>query len=238
MSNNWRRLWSDKRLDGDAPTITKLIELVGWKSETGGLPAEDWLDYIDYVMERLTLKPGENVLEVGCGPGGFLLPLYQQGYSVSGIDYSESLLQICRELMPNGSFRVAEANSLPFDDQAFDVIISNSVFHYFFDHQYTESVIREIVRCLKRGGRGAVLDLNDAAKCNEFMAQRYARYGGRKEYNRQNSNLPQLFYDKHWLIDLGQKYGLSGYVDEQQIRNYLNSTYRFNYFFERRTSQL
>ena len=233
MSNSWHQLWNDKRLGGAAPTLARVLEMVGWKSESGDLPVENWLEFVTLVAEKVFLQPGEKILEVGCGPGGFLLPLYQQGYAVAGIDYAESLLEICREMMPNGTFLAVEARSLQFEDQAFDVIISTSVFHYFDDHEYAESVVREISRCLRKGGRGAILDLNDAAKREEFMEQRYAHCGSREEYERQNSGLPQLFYDKQWFISLGEKYGLSGYIEEQRIDNYRNNAYRFNYFFEK-----
>ena len=232
MSNNWRQVWNHKCLDED-PSLSTLLEMVGWKSETGALPVEIWLDFVALVTKKVRLRPGENVLEVGCGPGGFLLPIYQQGYAVSGIDYSENLLVICHEVMPNGVFVVAEAKSIPFEDHAFDIITSTSVFNYFDDHDYAESVVREISRCLRKGGRGAILDLNDNAKRDEFMGQRYARFGGREDYEHQYRNLSQLFFDRQWIIDLGQEYGLSGYDEEQRIDGYRNNAFRFNYFFEK-----
>jgi len=233
MGNHWQELWRRKALGDDRPTLAKLIEMVGWKTAEGGLSVDDWLGFVAFVSDKVGLREGDEILEVGCGPGGFLLPLRDQGFRVAGIDYSDSLVAICREVMPEGRFEVAEANALPFDDMSFDVITSNSVFHYFPDHTYTEGVVREMARCLKPGGRGAVLDLNDAAKQEAFMAQRYARYGGPEEYERQNQDLPQLFYDKQWFIDIGKQYGLDGYVEDQQIENYWNSAYRFNYFFEK-----
>lgn len=233
MSNSWHQLWKNKRLDADAPTLPRLLEMVGWKTQTGGLPVEDWLGFVTYVTEKVNLRPGQRVLEVGCGPGGFLLPLYQQGYAVSGIDYSKTLLEISHKVMPNGIFLAAEANALPFEDQAFDIVFSTSVFQYFDDYDYVDSVVREISRCLRKGGRGALLDLNDAAKRDLFMDRRYARIGDREEYARQYKNLSQLFFDKQWIVDLGRKKGLSGYNEEQCIEKYWNNEFRFNYFFRK-----
>jgi len=230
MGNNWHQLWRNKQLDGNNATLSNLIEMVGWKSQSGGLSVEDWLDFIAFITNKINLQPGTEVLEVGCGPGGFLYPLYEQNYSVSGVDYSEILIDICRSIMPDATFAVDEANALPFDDEQFDAIISNSVFHYFEDHDYTEKVVSEVARCLKKGGHGAIIDLNDAEKQDDFMQQ---RYGNKEEYIRKNSNLPQLFYEKGWLVETGRKYGLSGYVEDQKINNYQNSAYRFNYFFEK-----
>lgn len=234
MGNRWQNLWQEKGLDGEVPTLTKLIGMVGWKTDEGDLPVEEWLNFVDRTCDKLKINPGDAILEVGCGPGGFLLPFYQNDYRVSGIDYSASLIEICKQVMPNGVFHTTQANRLPFADAQFDVVLSNSVCHYFPDHDYAEAVLKEISRCLAQGGRGAILDANDAAKEAAFMAHRYERFGGKESYEKLNSELPQLFYDKEWFIETGLKYGLAGYTEDQNIDWYRNSQYRFNYFFEKK----
>lgn len=234
MANKWQELWQNKKLDNETPTLAKLIAMVGWKTDKGDLSPEAWLDFIAGFSGKLAIEPGDAILEVGCGPGGLLLPFYQRGHPVSGIDYSESLVEICREVMPDGEFHAAQASQLPFADGRFDIILSNSVCHYFPDHAYAEAVLKEMARCLAPSGRGAILDANDAAKQDAFMEHRYARYGGKEEYEKQNSELPQLFYTKEWFVATGEKYGLSGYTEDQNIADYYNSKFRFNYFFAKR----
>lgn len=234
MGNRWQNLWQEKCLNGEVPTLTKLIGMVGWKTDEGDLPIEEWLKFVERTSDKLKIEPGDAILEVGCGPGGFLLPFYQENYRVFGIDYSESLIEICKQVMPNGVFHTCEANQLPFEDAQFDVILSNSVCHYFPDHGYAEAVLGEMSRCLARGGRGAILDANDASKETAFMVHRHERFGGKESYDKLNSELPQLFYDKAWFIATGLKYGLTGYTEDQDIDWYRNSPYRFNYFFEKK----
>lgn len=233
MSNKWQKLWQEKRLDDDIPSLGTLIAMVGWKSDEGDLSTAAWLDFVDQLRIRLDIGEQDRMLEVGCGPGGLLLPFYQAGISVCGIDYSESLIGICRRVMPKATFHHAEANRMPFAAGQFDVIVSNSVCHYFPDHAYAEGVLAETARCLAPGGRGAILDANDLAFRDEFMEHRYARFGGREEYERQNSELPQLFYAREWMLETGRKYGLMGVTEGQDIPGYRNSRYRFNYFFHR-----
>jgi ubiquinone/menaquinone biosynthesis C-methylase UbiE len=233
MSNKWHALWQDKRVDDDVPDLGTLIAMVGWKADDGDLSTDVWLAFVDGLCRRLAIDPGTRVLEVGCGPGGLLLPLYRRGVPVWGIDYSESLIEICRRVMPAGHFHTGEANRMPYADAQFEVIVSNSVCHYFPDHAYAERVLAEMARCLAPGGRGAILDANDQAMQAEFMAHRYARFGGREEYERQNSDLPQLFYARDWMLETGRKYGLEGVTEDQHIPGYRNSRYRFNYFFTR-----
>jgi SAM-dependent methyltransferase len=233
MGNAWQALWQNKTLDGEPPTLATLIAMVGWKTEEGDLPEATWREFVAGVCRQLHIAPGDAVLEVGCGPGGMLLPLYEQGCRVAGIDYSESLIAICRQVMPEGVFHAGEAKRLPFADGAFDAIFSNSVCHYFPDHAYTEAVLAEIARCLAPGGRGAILDANDAARREAFMEQRYARFGGKEAYERQNGELPQLFYARDWFVATGARYGLAGRTEDQHIPGYRNSRYRFNYFFSK-----
>lgn len=233
MANEWQALWENKKLNGEKPTLAKLIEMVGWKTDSGVLTENTWMEFIGFVADKLEIKPNQNIMEVGCGPGGFLLPFYEKGYAVTGLDYSESLINICIEVMPNGHFEAGEANDIPFDDEQFDVITCNSVCHYFLDYNYAEKVLAEIARVLKPGGVGTVLDANDIEKESEFMQHRYSRFGGKEEYEKQNNMLPQMFYSKKWFLDTGEKYGLSGKIEDQNIEWYPNSQYRFNYYFSK-----
>jgi len=233
MENKWQELWKNKQLENETPSLEELIAMVGWYSNEGGLPKENWLEFIDSVVKKLSIEQSDKLLEVGCGSGGYLLPFYEKDFDVSGIDYSGSLIEICKKVMPNGKFEECEAKNLSFESDNFDVITSNSVFHYFQDHDYTKEVIKEMARCLKVGGRGAILDLNDLSKEDAFMQHRYERFGGKEEYEKQNKELPQLFYDKQWILDVGEEFGLEGYVEDQNISWYRNSIYRFNYFFKK-----
>jgi SAM-dependent methyltransferase len=231
MTNKWQELWENKKLSTEKPDLATLISMVGWKTLDGDLSEEQWLEFVEFVAEKLAISKTDRIFEIGCGPGGFLLPFYQKGNAITGLDYSESLIDICRQIMPNGDFHYGEANHLPYPDQSFDVIFSNSVCHYFPDHEYTKQVLGEISRCMKPGGRGAILDANDASKQDAFMQHRHDRFGGKEEYDRQNQSLPQLFYEKDWFINTGAQYDLIGYTEDQAIAWYRNTPYRFNYFF-------
>ncbi len=231
MTNNWHELWKNKKLSTEKPNLATLISMVGWKTQDGDLSEQQWLEFVDFVADKLSIANNDKIFEIGCGPGGFLLPFYQKNHAITGLDYSESLIDICRRIMPKGDFHHGEANQLPFPDQSFDVIFSNSVCHYFPDHDYAKQVLSEISRCLKPGGRGAILDANDAGKKDAFIQHRYDRFGGKAEHDKQNQGLPQLFYAKDWFIDIGAQHGLIGYTEDQSIDWYRNTPFRFNYFF-------
>ena len=72
----------------------------------------DWLD----------LREGQKALDVGCGPGALTEVLADRlgAASVTGVDPSEPFVEAARERLPGVTVVQASAESLPFDDGAFD----------------------------------------------------------------------------------------------------------------------
>ncbi len=75
-------------------------------------------------LDRLRLKPGETVLEVGCGRGEFLKRMMVE-YKIkgTGIDVSTQSIQAAKKFGP-GEFLVGEARKLPFNNNYFDAVVS------------------------------------------------------------------------------------------------------------------
>lgn len=102
------------------------------------------------------LKQGDDVLDVGCGPGTISLDVARAVTPgrVVGFDRVEHRIAAARALAveqscQNASFESGDANELPFDDNTFDVVFSHTVLHYFWD---PERALREQKRVLKAGG--------------------------------------------------------------------------------------
>jgi ubiquinone/menaquinone biosynthesis C-methylase UbiE len=115
------------------------------------------------IVERAGIKPGERVLDVGCGTGGQTLPAAEVTGpgNVAGIDPSPDMLERAREKAAKKrldiDFRGAAIEKLPFDDQQFDVVLSS-----FMLHHLPKDVMRrgfgEIYRVLKPDGRLLAVD--------------------------------------------------------------------------------
>jgi ubiquinone/menaquinone biosynthesis C-methylase UbiE len=96
------------------------------------------------------------VLEVGCGSGFFLLNLHQAGVigEAHCTDISEGMVEVCvangRRLGIEVYGRVADAEALPYDDGAFDLVLGHAVVHHVPD---LETAFKEFARVLRPGGR-------------------------------------------------------------------------------------
>lgn len=73
---------------------------------------------------------GKRLLDIGCGAGALARSLSDQGARVTGVDPNAEALALAREAVPEGTFRPAGAEALPFEENAFDgAIFLNSLHH-------------------------------------------------------------------------------------------------------------
>ena len=105
------------------------------------------------------MKPGDRVLDFGCGNGrlaGFLQNNYGE---YVGVDVSQKLINIARDNNRELSSRVkflkinSKHSKLPFEDNYFDVIFSIAVFHHFPTKEYRLKAAKELHRVLKPNGK-------------------------------------------------------------------------------------
>jgi trans-aconitate methyltransferase len=99
------------------------------------------------VLGWLDPKPGERILDLGCGDGALTARLVAAGAAVIGVDSSEALL---REARGRGlDVRLMDAQALDFD-AAFDAVFSNAALHWM---PRAEAVLGGVARGLVPGGR-------------------------------------------------------------------------------------
>ena len=111
-----------------------------------------------------SIHQGEDILDIGCGAGfdAFVAARMTgpQG-RVIGIDVTEEMIEKANgNLILLGlnkvSFEKGDAEALPFEDQIFDVVISNGAFNLVFSK---EKALEEAFRVLRPGGRFMIADM-------------------------------------------------------------------------------
>jgi SAM-dependent methyltransferase len=148
------------------PTGRAWAEDLGYPDELSQVP--------DFVAESFAgvanpwvhgrLEPGKRVLDIGSGAGmDSLIAALMVGPegSVTGVDMTPEMIENARkgaaELdLNNVTFVEGEAETLPFDDSSFDVVISNGVIDLIPDK---DAVFGEIYRVLVPGGRVQIADV-------------------------------------------------------------------------------
>ena len=102
------------------------------------------------------VAPGEAVLDVGCGTGVVAVTAARAGARVSGLDLTPELIAVARDNAALAGVQVdlreGDAEALPFEDGAFDVVLSQ------FGHMFAprpDVTLSEMRRVLKPGGRVA-----------------------------------------------------------------------------------
>ena len=105
------------------------------------------------MLDEGNVDSGTRFFDAGCGGGGASLLAAQRGSIVSGLDAAATLIEVAKERVPDGDFRVGDIQELPFDDQTFDAVIAASSLQYSEDRVAT---LREMKRVTARGGRVVV----------------------------------------------------------------------------------
>ncbi|MEG6339264.1 class I SAM-dependent methyltransferase [Enterobacter hormaechei] len=111
--------------------------------------------------ERLAAFPDAHVLDLGCGAGHASFTAAEQVAQVTAYDLSSQMLDVVAEAakakgLNNVTTRQGYAESLPFEDASFEVVISRYSAHHWHD---VGQALREVKRVLKPGGIFVIMDV-------------------------------------------------------------------------------
>jgi ubiquinone/menaquinone biosynthesis C-methylase UbiE len=109
------------------------------------------------MLKRASAQRFERALDVGCGEGRFCQMLRAKGIPVVGIDPTEELLATARRRDERGEYQIARAESLPFPDASFDLVVS---YLTLIDIADFRTALKETVRVLTPKGALLIANLN------------------------------------------------------------------------------
>src|SRR3954447_13061740 len=144
-----------------------------------GLRARDWSETesqmrpsYELAIKRAGLRPGQTVLDAGCGSGAFLRVAADHGAVLSGIDASEALLAIARERVPDAGLSLGDLQHLPYADDTFDAVTG---FCSFFFADDMVAALREAGRVAKPGAPVVIQVWGAHERCDLEAMKRVAR---------------------------------------------------------------
>jgi ubiquinone/menaquinone biosynthesis C-methylase UbiE len=110
------------------------------------------------IVKKLNMSESSSVLDTSCQDGTFLNILLGKNpnLKVSGIDMSQSDINLAKKLIPHGKFTVTDNKTLPFKHSVFDVVISSMTLHHMND---PVSSLLEMKRVLKKDGSVYLIDI-------------------------------------------------------------------------------
>ena len=118
-------------------------------------------------LDLARVAAGESVLDVGCGTGTLAIAAARRGAVVHALDPSAELLARARRKATRArvsvTFEVGTGESLPYPDDAFDVVLSSLVLHHL-SHDDLLASVRELRRVVKPSGRVFIADVAAGAQ--------------------------------------------------------------------------
>ena len=121
-------------------------------------------ELLETICDELEIKPGEKILEAGCGTGNLALKIKERGAKVVGLDNCQEALDIYRKKDPTAELVLADlAKKLPFPDNYFDKIASNNTL-YAVPREKRDQLMKESLRILKPGGKIVLANMREGWK--------------------------------------------------------------------------
>ncbi len=113
----------------------------------------------ELILDLLSPKQGEIILDAGCGTGIFTLDILSSGSKVMGLDISPPMLMRAGKKLKGYPFQMVLADmlKLPFPESSFDKVVSVTALEFIEDGK---DAVGELFRVTKRGGRIVVATLN------------------------------------------------------------------------------
>jgi ubiquinone/menaquinone biosynthesis C-methylase UbiE len=177
----------------------------GWLDTYYKSPDSGRYDRHQEAFERLfsllPLKPGDRVLDAGCG-SGVLVPMLLERITSTGIlyelDYADKMIETNRNMHneDNIVFVVSEVTEVPLDNQSCDVVLCFSCFPHFQDKEKTMAVLS---RVLKSGGMFAIAHFDSSEELNKHHMSCHAVM---QDHLPVESEMRKLFRQAGLAIDL------------------------------------
>lgn len=237
MNSKWKDIWSKKGLvsiDLAKDEFSVFCEL----KKTDGFDVNvhdeqlyfehfynDWINMYN-ILNQITGNSLRSVYEVGCG-SGVNLYLFQNRIKnaiLGGIDYSQGLVEIAQNILPDGSLLCGNAENMDIETK-YDLVMADSVFQYFGSREYAKDILEKMI--LKSNKVVYISEIHDMDLQKEWLEYRRKSMDN---YDQIYEGLGKMFYSREWIDDIAKKFGKQTSFTKSNNPEYWNSKYVFNCF--------
>ncbi len=150
LGNDFYRLWLDPGMSYSAAIYRE--------GDDGSLETAQQAKY-QRILNRLHAEPGQRVLEIGCGWGGFAEMAAAQGLNVTGLTLSPAQLAWAQQRVPSADLRLQDYRD---NREQFDHVVSIEMFEAVGE-RFWPSYFRTVANALKPGGKAVIqsITIND-----------------------------------------------------------------------------
>jgi SAM-dependent methyltransferase len=120
------------------------------------------IPFYEAAFDGIGLRPGQRLLDAGCGSGLALVLATERGATATGLDASPGLLEVARRRLPDAGLHQGDLEDLPFSDDTFDAVTAFNSVQYAAD---PVSALRELVRVAKAGAPVAITTWGAPEQC-------------------------------------------------------------------------
>lgn len=138
---------------------------VGLSDEENTYPFAGYKDVLSTIYEEILTNEMKNVLDIGFGTGALTTKLYEQGCHIWGVDFSERMIALAGEKMPEAVLVQGDfAEGLPekLTEQKYDAIIATYSLHHLTDERKV-TFLEELQQYLTENGK---IYIGDVAFCD------------------------------------------------------------------------
>ena len=185
-----------------------------WDKWADSLDGKGWrYDYLRHgqsgVISLLDIRENMNFLDIGCGTGwalGQIAKLIDDNGSFYGVDLSAKMIEKAKDnfkVKENFHFIKSNAESIPLDDNLFDIIICTNSFHHYL---HPDRALKEMYRLLKTDGKVYILDptadiwiIKIIDKLIKLLGHEHVKFYSTKEFKNLIINAG-LKYEGHKII--------------------------------------
>lgn len=139
--------------------------------------------YREKALDLVSLKPGESVLDIGCGTGTLAIAAKRRighGGRVCGVDASPEMLARARKKADKAgvevTFERGIVEALPFPDHQFDAVLSTVMLHHL-GRAARQQCAQEVRRVLKPGGRVLAVDFAKPTEGKRGLLTHFHHHG-------------------------------------------------------------